>query len=81
MAGVVTERAANVGLNVDTSAKLFTVVDLSSVWVVGALYERDFSRVRTTLRKHGGDLLEFLTEALRCHRTGTSPPRLLPAGA
>ena len=25
---------------------MFTVVDLSSVWVVGALYERDFSRVR-----------------------------------
>jgi membrane fusion protein, heavy metal efflux system len=46
MAGAITERAANVGLNVDTSTKLFTVVDLSSVWVVGALYERDFSRVR-----------------------------------
>jgi len=44
--GVITERAANVGLNVDTSTKAFTVVDLSSVWVVGALYERDFSRVR-----------------------------------
>ena len=46
IAGVVTERAANVGLNVDTTTKVFTVVDLSSVWVVGALYERDFSRVR-----------------------------------
>jgi hypothetical protein len=42
---VITERTANVGLNVDTATKLFTVVDLSSVWVVGALYERDFSRV------------------------------------
>src|SRR5437773_1425673 len=46
IAGVVTERSANVGLNVDTAAKLFTVVDLSTVWVVGALYEKDFSRVR-----------------------------------
>lgn len=46
IAGVITERAANVGVNVDTATKLFTVVDLSSVWVVGALYERDFSRVR-----------------------------------
>jgi RND family efflux transporter MFP subunit len=46
MAGVVTERAANAGLNVDTATKVFTVVDLSSVWVVAALYERDFSRVR-----------------------------------
>lgn len=46
IAGVITERAANVGLNVDTATKVFTVVDLSSVWVVGALYERDLSRVR-----------------------------------
>jgi RND family efflux transporter MFP subunit len=44
--GVVTERAANPGLNVDTATKAFTIVDLSSVWVVGALYERDWSRVR-----------------------------------
>lgn len=44
--GVVTERLANVGLNVDQSAKLFTVVDLSSVWVVANLYEKDFARVR-----------------------------------
>jgi RND family efflux transporter MFP subunit len=44
--GVVTERAANVGLNVDPATKLFTVVDLSSVWVVADVYERDFSRVR-----------------------------------
>jgi cobalt-zinc-cadmium efflux system membrane fusion protein len=46
MAGVVTERGANVGSNVETSTRLFTVVDLSSVWIEGALYERDFSRVR-----------------------------------
>ncbi len=44
--GVVTERLANVGLNVDTTSKLFTVVDLSTVWVVADLYEKDFSRVR-----------------------------------
>lgn len=46
ISGVVTERAANVGLNVDTSAQLFTVVDLSTVWVTAAVYERDFARVR-----------------------------------
>ena len=34
------------GLNVDTATKLFTVVDLSGVWVVADLYEKDFSRVR-----------------------------------
>jgi RND family efflux transporter MFP subunit len=44
--GVVTERGANVGLNVDIATKLFTVVDLSSVWVVADLFEKDFSRVR-----------------------------------
>jgi hypothetical protein len=46
MDGFVTERGANVGLNVDTATKLFTVVDLSTVWVVGALYEKDFAHVR-----------------------------------
>lgn len=46
IAGIVTERGANVGLNVDTSAKLFTIVDLSTVWIVANLYERDFSRVQ-----------------------------------
>jgi membrane fusion protein, heavy metal efflux system len=46
IAGVVTERVANVGLNVESASKLFTVVDLSTVWVVADLYEKDFSRVR-----------------------------------
>ena len=44
--GVVTERGANVGLNADQATKLFTVVDLSTVWVVANLYEKDFPRVR-----------------------------------
>ena len=43
--GVVTARQANVGVNVEGAAALFTVTDLSTVWVVGDLYERDFSRV------------------------------------
>jgi membrane fusion protein, heavy metal efflux system len=46
IAGIVTERLANVGLNVDPATKLFTVVDMSNVWVVADLYEKDFSRVR-----------------------------------
>jgi membrane fusion protein, heavy metal efflux system len=46
IAGVVTERTANPGLNVDTAAKLFTVVELSTEWVVADLYEKDFSQVR-----------------------------------
>lgn len=44
--GVITERAANVGVNVDQATRLFTVVDLSSVWVVADVYEQDFNRVR-----------------------------------
>jgi RND family efflux transporter, MFP subunit len=44
--GVVTERLANVGLNVDLASKLFTVVDLTTVWVVADLYEKNFSHVR-----------------------------------
>ena len=46
LSGVVTERLANVGLNVDPATKLFTVVDLSSVWIMADVYERDASRVR-----------------------------------
>lgn len=44
--GVVTERVVNAGLNVDPSMTLFTIVDLSTVWVVGDLYEKDFASVR-----------------------------------
>lgn len=43
--GVVTARTANIGLNVDPAMALFTVVDLSTVWLVGDVYERDLSRV------------------------------------
>jgi RND family efflux transporter MFP subunit len=45
-AGVVTERHANAGVNVEASTPLFSIVDLSTVWIVGDLYERDFPRVR-----------------------------------
>jgi hypothetical protein len=48
--GVVTERLANVGQNVDPATKLFTVVDLSNVWIVADVYERDLPRVREGLR-------------------------------
>jgi RND family efflux transporter MFP subunit len=43
--GVVTERMANTGLNVDPSTPLFTVVNLAGVWVVGDLFERDLPQV------------------------------------
>jgi membrane fusion protein, heavy metal efflux system len=44
--GVVTRRAVNVGQNIDPSMPLFTIVDLSTVWVIADLYERDFAKVR-----------------------------------
>jgi cobalt-zinc-cadmium efflux system membrane fusion protein len=44
--GVVTQRDANVGANVDQSTHLFTIVDLSTVWVVVDVFEKDFDRVR-----------------------------------
>ena len=43
--GVITERSANVGLNVDPATKLLTVVDLSTVWIVADIHERDLTRV------------------------------------
>src|SRR5439155_24723193 len=45
IAGVITKRLANAGLNVDHAMPLFTVTDLSTVWIVGDLYERDFDGV------------------------------------
>ena len=45
-AGVVVTRNANTGLNIDPSTPLFTVTDLSTVWVMADLYERDFAAVR-----------------------------------
>jgi cobalt-zinc-cadmium efflux system membrane fusion protein len=44
--GIVTERHANVGLNVDPSTTLLTVVDLSNVWVLADVHERDLAGVR-----------------------------------
>lgn len=46
LAGVVTERTANAGLNIDPATPLFTIVDLSTVWVIADLFERDFAKVR-----------------------------------
>ena len=46
IAGVITSRTANLGQVVGMGDELFVVTDLSQVWVVGDLYEQDFSRVR-----------------------------------
>jgi membrane fusion protein, heavy metal efflux system len=46
LAGIVTERPANAGVNVDASTPLATIVDLTSVWAVSDIYEADFRRIR-----------------------------------
>ena len=45
IAGIVTKRNANPGMNIDPATALFTVTDLSTVWVIADLYERDFAGV------------------------------------
>jgi len=45
IAGIVTKRSANPGLNIETATPLFTVTDLSTVWIVADLFERDFATV------------------------------------
>jgi RND family efflux transporter MFP subunit len=44
--GVITGRSANLGQVVGMGQELFVVTDLSEVWVIGDLYERDFATVR-----------------------------------
>jgi membrane fusion protein, heavy metal efflux system len=46
MSGQITERGANPGLNIDTSTPLFTIVDMSNVWVVANVFERDLGRIK-----------------------------------
>jgi RND family efflux transporter MFP subunit len=44
--GVIIRRAANPGLNVQVGEELVTVADLSRVWVVADVFERDLGRVK-----------------------------------
>jgi cobalt-zinc-cadmium efflux system membrane fusion protein len=46
VAGTVTSRAVNPGEVVEANKELMKVTDLSTVWVVGQLYEKDLARVR-----------------------------------
>ena len=46
IAGVITSRSANLGQVVAMGQELLSVTDLSEVWVVGDLYEQDFTVVR-----------------------------------
>jgi RND family efflux transporter MFP subunit len=44
-AGVITERPASTGMTVDPSTVLATIADLSRVWIIADLFERDFAHV------------------------------------
>jgi len=44
--GVVLTRTANLGLVVNSAQELFTVADLSTVWVMASVNEKDFASVR-----------------------------------
>lgn len=46
VAGVVTKRAVNAGQSVQPGAELVTISDLSTVWVMAEIYERDLASVR-----------------------------------
>jgi RND family efflux transporter MFP subunit len=46
VAGTVTSRTVNPGEVVEANKELLRVTDLSSVWVVGQVYEKDLSRIR-----------------------------------
>ena len=45
--GIVLERPATVGMTVEPSTVLATLVDLSPVWVIADVYERDFNAIHT----------------------------------
>jgi cobalt-zinc-cadmium efflux system membrane fusion protein len=53
----VTSRELSVGQTVDSTAKIFSIADLSEVWVVAALHDRDVRAVRegqaASVRVHG----------------------------
>lgn len=43
--GIILNRAVNVGEVVEVGKELFRVADLSTVWVIGQIYEKDFARI------------------------------------
>jgi cobalt-zinc-cadmium efflux system membrane fusion protein len=47
IAGKVVSRAVNLGEMVEPSGTLFTVMNLSDVWVEASIYEKDLAKIRT----------------------------------
>ena len=86
IAGTVIERHATLGEAVGPGDVLFTVSDLSQVWIVGQVYERDVAAVqpeaRSTLRleaypgRSWSGQLSYVAGALQ-HETRTLPVRMV----
>jgi membrane fusion protein, copper/silver efflux system len=58
VSGTVLERSVAAGQYVDAETPLFTITDLSRLWVLADLYEMDFARA------HPGDRAVFMADAL-----------------
>jgi cobalt-zinc-cadmium efflux system membrane fusion protein len=58
--GVISEKNITVGELADTTVNLFTVADMSTLWVWGDVYERDWAKVRVgqpmTVQVSGADV-------------------------
>ena len=75
--GVITQRSVNPGQNISVSDVLFSVTDLSQVWVIASVYEKDFSQLR-----QGGKVNIALPSEPRRQFTGKIAyidPKLEPA--
>ena len=75
--GVITQRSVNPGQNISVSDVLFSVTDLSQVWVIASVYEKDFSQLRS-----GGKVNIALPSEPRRQFTGKIAyidPKLEPA--
>ena len=45
--GIITQRSVNPGQNISISDVLFAVTDLSQIWVIASVYEKDFGFLRS----------------------------------
>ena len=50
IAGMVAERHLTVGETIESTTKIFSIADLSEVWVKAALFDKDLGAVRTGMR-------------------------------
>jgi RND family efflux transporter MFP subunit len=75
--GVVIARGVNPGQVVGAAQELFTVTDLSTVWVIGDLYEKDFGSVR--VGSEAAMTIPSAPKTVLRGRVGYIDPRVDPA--